>query len=46
MLGICVENLVGIGKTANLIFPFKEMFLDNFNIWRKVESKFNIEYAL
>ena len=46
MLSIYVENSVGIGKKTNLILRFKKMFFYNFNISRKVESKFNIEYAL
>ena len=43
MFGICVENLVRIGKKANLILRLKKMLFNNFNSSRKVHSKFKIE---
>ena len=45
MLAICVENLIGIGKKANLILRIKKMLFKNFNISRKEESKFSTEFA-
>ena len=45
MFGICVENLIRIGKKANLILSLKKMLLNNFNNSRKADSKFNIGYT-